>query len=274
MEKFSIKALFILAVVLFVFANINAQTINRLPCIEKKFSIVVHIVKDSSKQGNNYGLFGFQSLAAIQISIQKSIDSLNAHFAPICVSFQVCDYQYVDNYWYLSIDKNIPQKVDEMRALYNAKDRINIYYVRSINSNNDFYYVEDTVTNVNSGGIVLNNVRNKMLIQAMGVYFGLSTTNQLPPELVNGSNSSTTGDEIIDTPADPYVKGDIVANYVDVNCKFISLKKDANSQYYTPIVGNAMSPYPDNCMCNSPYAFTSEQYKKMANTYLSNPVAW
>ena len=84
----------------FVATFIKAQTTDRLPCINKTFSIVVHIVKDST---NGYGLFSPMSLVAIQDSILRRIDSLNAQFAPICVSFQICEYQYINNYLYLDL---------------------------------------------------------------------------------------------------------------------------------------------------------------------------
>jgi hypothetical protein len=108
----------------------------------------------------------------------------------------------------------------------------------------------------------------------MGHYFGLSHTFEPGGELVDGSNCSTVSDGICDTPADPFVEGDNTADYVNANCKFISMKKDANGQYYDPIVGNIMSYYPNACKCSAGLGFTHDQYLKMANTYLSNPGMW
>jgi len=240
----------------------QAQTKNRLPCINKKFSIVVHVVKDSLHRN---GIFAPSTPATITVQVQRTIDSLNAHFAAICVSFEVCEYRYIDNYWYLNPSPTVgsQNQFHEMQVLYNANNRINIYYA------NYGPLVDSTIAKIasaNTGGIVLSSVLKKDLIQSMGKYFGLSTTVGIGGELVNGSNSLTTGDKIADTPADP-------SGSVDFNCKFISLEKDANGKYYDPIVGNAMSPY-SSCLCNSPYAFTHDQYLKMANTYLLNPIAW
>jgi hypothetical protein len=267
------RKILMIVVLFIVIGNLQAQTKNRLPCIDKKFSIVVHVVKDSLK---NYGVFAPTLPATFTVQIQRTIDSLNAHFAPICVSFEVCEYRYIENYWYLNEDVNYLNKFEEMRVLYNADNRINIYYVQSIN-NGDSYYVQGLITNgnnVSSNGILLNNTMYRNMLLSMGLYFGLSTTFEPAGELVNGSNAPFAGDKIKDTPADPYVRGDALSNYVDINCKFISMKKDDKRQYYSPIVGNAMSYYPNNCLCNSPYAFTHDQYEKMAITYLSNPAAW
>lgn len=232
------------------------------------------MVKDSTMNGNGYGLFNPLSPAAFIPKIQRRIDSLNKHFAPICVSFEVCDYQYIPNYWYLDLSTapGYKKKFEEMRTLYNVKDRINLYYVQTIGSQYT-YYIVDSIGAVNSGGLVLDDYTSvKNILQAMGTYFGLTTTYNIPGELVNGSNSSVTGDLITDTPADPYDGSQ--SQVTDAACKFIYMQKDANNQYYSPFVGNAMSHYLDNCLCNAPYAFTHEQYKKMAKTYLSNPGMW
>ena len=163
------------------FTASKAQTIDRLPCVEKRFSIAIHIVKDSSKFGNNYGLFTFQPTANIQANIQRAIDSLNNHFASICVSFQVCNFDFsenyfIENYWYLKLGSaplNLKQ-MEEMEVLYNAKNRINLYYL--IDTKKGLAYVDDTITHVNNGALFLTNyVTTKVLVQAMGQYFGLSS---------------------------------------------------------------------------------------------------
>jgi hypothetical protein len=105
----------------------------------------------------------------------------------------------------------------------------------------------------------------------LGHYFDLDHTfSGEGIELANGSNCSTAGDGICDTPADPYVDTEPVSDYVDGNCIFISKKKDVNGQFYDPDVSNIMGYY-QQCRC---LKFTHDQYAKMANHYLSNPTAW
>ena len=237
-----------------------AQTQERLPCIDKKFSIVVHIVMDNTP-----------AAGITEAQILQNVDSLNNRFAPICVSFEVCEFKYINNSYYDTL-KN--QDWPEMQILYNVNNRINIYYVTDIKNPAGAAGVAGLgcITNFTSEGIRLKKSSSKRtLFHEMGHYFGLLHTFEGSGiELVNGSNCTTAGDLICDTPSDPFVTGDPVANYVDASCKFISMKLDANGQYYDPIVGNIMSYYPDACECG----FTHDQYMKMAKTYLALIGMW
>jgi hypothetical protein len=243
-----------------------AQTQERLPCIDKKFSIIVHIVRDNTPAAN-----------ITEAQILECVDTLNRKFAPICVSFEVCEFRYIDNTYYDTV-KN--KNWEEMQVLYNEKNRINIYYVSDIKrptASPCGFAGLGCITNLVSEGIVIKKKascigsNSKTLAHEMGHYFGLLHTFEgSGTELVNGSNCTTAGDLICDTPADPYVDGDDPANYVDGTCKFISMLKDGNGDYYDPIVGNIMSYYPDNCECG----FTHDQYMKMAKKYLSQIGMW
>lgn len=62
------------------------------------------------------------------------------------------------------------------------------------------------------------------------------------PELVNGSNSSTCGDYVEDTPADPRLLGK-----VNDFCLYTGSETDANNQAYTPDVDLIMSYAPNSC---------------------------
>jgi hypothetical protein len=105
----------------------------------------------------------------------------------------------------------------------------------------------------------------------LGHYFSLDHPFANPgTELVNESNCATAGDQVCDTPADPYVYGQAISNYIDANCLFTYTGKDANGSYYDPDVSNIMSYY-SPCIC---LKFTHDQYEKMAQYYLSNPIAW
>lgn len=238
-----------------------AQTQERLPCIDKKFSIVVHIIMDNSPAPN-----------ITEAKILENVDSLNNKFAPICVSFEVCEFKYINNSYYDTV-KN--ENWNEMQALYNIKNRINIYYVQEIlkpTGGVAGFAGLGCITNLVAEGVVIKKSGSpRTLYHEMGHYFGLLHTFEGSGiELVNGSNCTTAGDLICDTPSDPFVKGDPVANYVDGSCKFIFMGKDINGDYYDPIVGNIMSYYPDSCECG----FTHDQYMKMAKTYLALIGMW
>lgn len=233
------------------------QTVDRLPCIDKKFSIVVHIVRDSLGE-----------TPYLEADILSDLDSLNKNFAPICVSFDICEFQYIDNHLYLEVDKDKQWK--EIQVSYNLENRINVYYVSTILNPAGAGFA--TLAGINDslkGGIVLSSSGEKGLSHEMGHYFGLKHTFETEDgvELVDGSNCATAGDKICDTPADPNSTLD------PLTCEFTGLDKDPNDEYYDPLVNNMMSYYVAECLCNP--TFTREQYKRMATTYLSNKkVKW
>jgi hypothetical protein len=255
LSKFIYMTLFVCGMV----ASVSAQTKKRLPCIDKKFSIVAHIFKDSL---GNY--------AATEAEINGWIAGTSNYFDSICITFQVCEFQYHDNFTYTK--HNADEEWAEMQNLYHVKNRINIFYVDSIEIPEGVcgYAGLGSITNLNGSGIVImKGCGTGVHAHEMGHYFGLEHTfmDTQTTELVNGSNSTTTADGISDTPADPYIHPNPMSLYV-VNCKFISTLIDANGDYYDPIVGNIMSYYPCGC------SFTCQQYLKMAATATTLPQMW
>jgi hypothetical protein len=258
-ENVRMKHIHFLLILLCSFSALTAQTQERLPCIDKKFSVVIHIVVNNQPDAG-----------ITEAQIKQNINLLNDQFAPICASFEVCEFQYINNSYYDTV-KNANWK--EMQALYNVKNRINIYYVTEVSNPNDNAGFADTagITHLTADGIVLKKSSTpRILFHQMGHYFGLLHTFEGGTELANGSNSTTAGDKIGDTPADPYVMGADPSQYVNQNCKFIYMGTDANGQYFNPLTGNIMSLYPESCFCG----FTHDQYMKMAKTYLANPAMW
>ncbi|MEO1517268.1 MAG: M43 family zinc metalloprotease [Bacteroidota bacterium] len=236
-----------------------------LPCLNKKFTIVAHIVRDSL--GN---------LGAQQADILTDVDSLNLAFEPICVSFEVCEFRIIENFQYDTLTNN---EFDELQNQYNVQNRINMYFV---NSTDDPLALCGQATQngigiLDSGGIVILKEcvgQRRAMPHEMGHYFGLlHTFEEEGAELVDGTNCETVGDLICDTPADPYEHPRPVTAYVseEEGCRFISNDRDANGEFYEPDVGNYMSHYPNSCACG----FTYDQYVFMANSYLAtDPRMW
>ena len=260
----------IVAVLLLSSLGIAAQNQNLyttqapLPCIDKKFTIVAHIVVDSLGQEMVDRAF-----------IQESVDSLNAKFAPICASFEICEYHPIDNFQFDTLEIMAGTEWQELQDRHRRDFRINMYFVNTTDDPDAVcgFATPDGITMMEDGGIVLLKSciyeGSLWMTHMMGHFFGLLHTFEgNGVELVDGSNCTTEGDLICDTPADPYVIGEPLANYVDVGlgCRFISGKSDANGAPYEPDVGNIMSFYQDECRCG----FTYEQYTLMANTYLNS----
>ncbi len=261
--------LFLIFLISSIQLSFHSQTINRLPCIDKEFNVVVHIFKDS---------LGNSDIS--ETVINMNFDSLNVDFSPICASFNICEFVYHSNFQYDTLLTDY--EWGEVKNLYNREKRINVYYVNEIL----FLMPKEvcgfaTLSGIGmlyDSGIAIKKFDccgpdSKTLSHEFGHYFGLMHTWEadLGAELADGSNCSTSGDFICDTPADPFIEGDDPNDYVDPNtCQFYSLKKDANNQFYNPLVGNIMSYYQDQCNCG----FTYQQYLKMANTYLNNIGMW
>jgi hypothetical protein len=247
--------------------TVSAQTMDRLPCVDKKFSVVAHIFLDS---------LGAPSITEAQIN--SIYGSVNTDFAPICVSFEVCEFIYHPNFEYDTHVDNMHWA--ELQTLYHQDNRINVYYVNTIQSPSGVcgYAGLGQISNLSSSGIVIQKTApccsagSKTHSHEFGHYFSLlhtfETGNGL--ELADGSNCSTAGDGVCDTPADPFIEGQPTELYVDGNCHFIFAGQDANGDYYDAISGNIMSYYPDDCACG----FTHDQLKKMALHYLSNIGMW
>ncbi len=258
-QFFDFKHILMTFVACIMVASTYAQTIKRLPCIDKQFSIVAHIFKDSL--GN---------FPATEAQINNWIAETSDYFDSICITFKVCEFQYHDNFTYTR--HNADEEWAEMQVLYHVKNRINIFYVDSIEIP-EFacgYAGLGAINNLNSSGIVImSGCGTGTHAHEMGHYFGLEHTfmDSQTTELVNGSNSLVTADGIADTPADPYIHPSPMFNYIN-GCRFISMLTDANGDFYDPIVGNIMSYYP--CRCS----FTHQQYLKMAATAGAMPQMW
>ncbi len=90
-----------------------------------------------------------------------------------------------------------------------------------------------------------------------GTYYeGGNDTGQCA-ELVDGTNSSSCGDYISDTPADPHLQFDVD----HINCNWNSSGTDANGDNYNPDETLIMSYTHPDCMSN----FTNEQGERMRN---------
>lgn len=98
-----------------------------------------------------------------------------------------------------------------------------------------------------------------VFLHEMGHYLGLYHTHgktSVSDELVNGSNCSTAGDEICDTPADPNLSSGMYG------CSYIGAFRDANGDYYQPDPTNIMSYAHVQCKNR----FSPQQLSRMAYT--------
>jgi len=226
-----------------------------LPCLDKRFSVVVHVVKDSLGEAN-----------VTEADIQAEMDGVNDLWSEICVSFEICEFNYIDNFQWDTLDALGGYKWDQMLTAHHQAYRINIFYVAHI--------IEPAGVSGFAGLGAINNTQGDgicivkpggALNHEMGHYWGLPHTFETDNgiELADGSNCQTAGDGFCDTPADPYEQFNPSSDY-ESDCIFNSMLQDPNGDWYDPDLGNIMSYY--DCACH----FSYEQYWHMANTYSNN----
>lgn len=240
-----------------------------LPCVNKEFNLVAHIVRDS-----------MGDLNILESDIAAAVDTLNKYYAPVCMSFNLCEVLVIDNFQYDNTEDE--NEWNELKVKYLLENRINVFFVETIdwdeNEECGFADVGAIMMMDGPGAILMKKTctvdEPKSLVHEMGHFFGLLHTfdTEAGEELVSGDNCEEAGDLICDTPADPYQIGQAVENYVDVEmgCRFIDGSSDKEGQVYIPHVGNFMSYYPDTCKCG----FTYGQYQRMVDKYRQAPVKY
>ena len=215
----------------------------------------IHIVTDAN---------GVTSITLDEIL--DEIEEANAFLANTFLEINVCDeVNYIANNLLYNFD------IDDQGTLYanNQPDIMNIYFVESIafgGGNACGYTYIPPVSSQYYDVIVMdnqctNNAISTTLIHEFGHHFGLIHTHgvsnsELTDELVNGSNCSSAGDRLCDTPADPQLNS---SNVSSVNCMYTGTATDALGQQFDPDTSNIMSYSPDACQ-----DFLSEQqYARM-----------
>ncbi len=232
-----------------------------LPCVDRNFSVVANVFVDSL---NN-------PIVDID-TVNMALDIVNEMFSPICVSFEVCEFNVLPNYRFDTLGVN--REFVEIQSKFNKDNRINLYFVNRLG---EFPYLDWGLTtrngiNIYDGGAIVLEKMNveRILPHELGHFFGLLDTYEGGNELVNGSNCTTAGDLLCDTPADPYVQGSSGTAPINDVCEYYpaTAPQDSNGDYYIPDVCNVMSRYEGDA-CS--YHFSYEQLKLMADTYLNGP---
>lgn len=236
-----------------------------LPCVDKNFNIRVIMTVDSTTR---QPLLSHSQVDSILVKASE-------YFTPICMSFSSCSHDILENYSYNKLSK--ARRIEEMGIVYHYPRRITLFFVNEVYGNNCGHSYYDGLNSRNKARIYVElfcqDSPAVQIAHHVGSLLGLLETNHsAATELVNGSNCATAGDEICDTPADPYgVDRDTsgqwminpkpnMNNYVD-GCNFKWLRVDNKGEFYNPMTTNIMSPY--HCKCS----FTRGQFLRMVDNY-------
>jgi hypothetical protein len=144
--------------------------------------------------------------------LKNEFDTLRADYAGTGICFTFAGYDFVNNSY---LDTNFNANTDDpnLFAPYRISSCLNIFYVQKIKGNNTA-----CANNCGIGGTSLsipsticlisqNNIGpGRTISHEVGHCMGLSHTftKAFGLENIDGSNSSTAGDQVTDTPADPY----------------------------------------------------------------------
>lgn len=194
--------------------------------------------------------------------LNAAIATMNTKYATMNLSFFLCGaVHYIDSDTFYDTDVDV-----ENNALVqnNVNDAVNIYFVGNLTASGAGLNGISAFPSSNplSNRIIMWNDATSngvTLPHEMGHYWNLYHTHEtaVGTELVNGSNCSTAGDLVCDTPADP-----CCYNYNASTCTYTGTGKDANNQSYTPLINNLMSYYG---LCRN--VFTTGQFSRMDAGY-------
>ena len=94
---------------------------SELPCLDKTFSVQVHIVVDS---------LGGTDLT--EADILGQFNEMNGYFDDICVTFEVCDFNYIENHQWDTLTDIGDYRWAELLAAHHQAYRINVVYLAYI----------------------------------------------------------------------------------------------------------------------------------------------
>lgn len=174
-------------------------------------------------------------------SAYDRVDALNTAFASIGIDFEICDVTIV---WNDVLSETSLESNHSIYEPYINPKAINIFAPWTITDAGGFsplFFRTNSLQPINQRRFfVTASASDETVIHEMGHFFGLyhphrgyHHSNGLDAqyrELVNGSNCSTHGDEICDTPADPKLNN---PSYM-TGCSYIGTVQDANGDLFTP----------------------------------------
>ncbi len=211
-------------------------------------AMTIHIVRQSDGSG---GL--------TLLELESAINDMNVQYQNVPMRFYRqggVDYIDDDNYY---LNTNNGSMWNALRQVNSVANTVNVYFV----PNTGICGISAFTTSSIQGMIVDNACagNTSTFAHEMGHFFDLYHTHEtgFGVECPDGSNCSTAGDRLCDTPADP-----VLQNHVDVNCIYDNFASTPSgcTGTYSPQTDNLMSY--SRKLCRD--LFTTDQRNKMVFT--------
>ena len=259
----------------------NALTINRLMASEKtnrrallttrnavtRKKIIIPYISHIITRADGTGGISIQK-------INEGIQYANDFFKNLNIEFK--EYQSPN---YINSDRFYDFIMSEEYLItdtHEVDQVLNLYFANSISNSNGGTYcgyayfpdpnnLENDLDRIFMDTHCMGGFPETTFVHEIGHYLDLFHTheNYRGNEYVNGSNCSTAGDLICDTPADPQLS----YSKVDFDCNYTAAETDVNGDYYTPNTNNVMSYSRHHCrteltpMQLEKARFTAENYR-------------
>lgn len=180
---------------------------------------------------------------------------VNSYYSNANIQFYNCDsINFIDNSSFFNFSSYYE---DLLCETYDVENVVNIYYFNTVTSRAGYGLCGYTFFPPSADRIIMKNscaLNGSTLSHEFGHYFSLYHTHGgTTTELVDGSNCTTDGDELCDTPADPNLSG-----VVNTLCEYTDTVTDLNGDYYEPDTSNIMSYSRKACRTT----FSTQQYNR------------
>ena len=204
--------------------------------------IAAHIVRRTNGTG---GL--------TQAALDQGIADANALYANTGMVFQLLSVDYIDDDDYFN-NINTTAEIDALLGESVVADAVNAYFTPNLSNEQGGLCGRGSFTTSTPQGIAMNNgcmgvsSNTSSFPHELGHFFDLFHTHETDfgAELVDGSNCSTAGDKLCDTPADPTLDpGTNVTAFP--GCTYNGSETDANGDSYSPDTHQMMSYSDKNC---------------------------
>jgi hypothetical protein len=221
---------------------------NKIPCEKVVYPIHYYHVKAPYFLLDQYKDSGYLNILGL-------VADLNIMLAKTCIEFKVCKIDTIFDYNYNLQEDDLTNEDANFISMNYDPHAINIY--RVLDTNKVSYFgvcwqkkaLPAILVDYGDRDIISSSTLNTFTSQICR-YFGLKHTNSLDisKEFVNTQNSFTKADSVWDTPADPFILAPTVSPdtlfYPGQNPPFLyfySNRKDANGDFYNPMMYNIMS---------------------------------